>query len=66
MKQCYFCTNNLKDIDYKDTDVLKEFIDGHARLTKHHKNANCSLHQRKLALAVKRARFLALMPFING
>ena len=65
-KQCYFCVNNLKDVDYKDIEVLKEYIDGHSRIVKHRKTANCSLHQRKMTAAIKRARFLALLPFITG
>lgn len=64
MKQCYFCTNNVQHIDYKDVETLKKFINPHARMIAHSRTGICSLHQRKLAMAVKRARFLALMPFI--
>ncbi|MEK7136363.1 MAG: 30S ribosomal protein S18 [Patescibacteria group bacterium] len=65
-KQCHFCVNNIRDIDYKDIESLKTFLDGHARILKHKKTAVCSLHQRKLGSAIKRARFMALLPFING
>jgi len=63
-KQCHFCTNGIKEIDYKDVDVLKTFIDSHGRIVNHRRSAICAKHQRKLATAIKRARFLALMPFI--
>ena len=63
-KPCYFCTNGIKEIDYKDVDVLKQFIDSHGRIVNSRRSAVCAKHQRKLATAIKRARFLALMPFI--
>jgi small subunit ribosomal protein S18 len=65
MKQCHFCTNNIKEIDYKDTEVLKPFLDSYARIMNHKRSSTCARHQRKLATAVKRARFLALLPFIE-
>lgn len=64
MKQCYFCTNNVGDIDYKDVDSLKSFTDPHGRIIKHRRTSVCAKHQRKLATAIKRARLMALMPFI--
>jgi small subunit ribosomal protein S18 len=66
MKQCHFCTNNIKEIDYKDLETLKQFMDTHARIIKHKKSGLCSLHQRRLATAIKRARSLSLLPFILG
>ena len=66
MKQCHFCTNNIKEIDYKDVETLKQFLDTHARIIKHKKTGLCSLHQRRVATAIKRARSLALLPFIVG
>lgn len=66
MKQCYFCTNNIKEIDYKNVDLLRNFIDTHSKIVKHRRTAVCSKHQRKLSTAIKRARFLALLPFITG
>ena len=66
MKQCYFCTNNMKEIDYKEIDTLKNFIDAHGRIVNHKRSHTCARHQRKLANSIKRARFLALLPFIAG
>lgn len=64
MKQCHFCTNNLKDIDYKDIEALKAFMDSHGKIVNHRKSQVCAKHQRRLANAIKRARFLALIPYI--
>lgn len=66
MKQCHFCTNNIKEIDYKDVETLKQFLDTHSRIIKHAKSGLCSLHQRRVATAIKRARSLSLLPFITG
>ena len=65
-KQCPFCTNNVKEIDYKEVDTLKPFLDPHARIIKHRKTSVCSLHQRQLSTAIKRARELALLPYLIG
>lgn len=65
IKTCHFCTNNVRHIDYKDTATLKRFLDPYARIMKHGKTSVCQKHQRTLALAVKHARFLALLPFVS-
>lgn len=64
-KVCHFCTNNIKQVDYKDTENLKKFLDPYARIMKHTRSGVCARHQRKLAMAIKRARFLALLPFVS-
>ena len=66
VKNCYFCTNNIKRIDYKDVDLLRKFLDSHARLPAHRRTGVCARHQRALALAVKRARRLAFLPFVES
>ncbi len=65
-RQCSFCTNNVKDIDYKDIETLKTCVDTHMRISKHRKTGVCAKHQRSLALAIKRARFMALLPYLAG
>ncbi len=62
-KQCYFCTSNIRSVDYKDAENLKRFIDPQARIAAKRRTGVCSLHQRKLARAIKRARVLGLLPF---
>lgn len=64
-KECYFKENNIKHIDYKDTETLKKFLTPHARLNGTRKTGVSSKMQRKLATAVKRARFMALLPFVS-
>jgi small subunit ribosomal protein S18 len=59
---CYFCQKNIKEIDYKDTDVLRKFISGLFKIRPRKKSGVCSKHQRKLATAIKRARNLGLLP----
>lgn len=64
-KQCYFSSNNIKLIDYKDTELLKKFLDPYARITPRKKTGTSAKNQRKLALAVKHARFMGLIPFVG-
>ena len=63
-KHCYFSQNNIKHVDYKDTELLKKFLNPHARLLSRKRTGVAAKYQRKLAEAVKRARFMALLPFI--
>jgi len=63
-QQCYFTVNNVKQIDYKDTEILKKFLNPHARMIAGEHTGICANHQRQLATAVKRARFMALLPFV--
>jgi small subunit ribosomal protein S18 len=63
-KQCFFTHNNIKYIDYKDTDVLKKFLNPHGRMISRKRTGVCSKSQRQLAEAVKRARFFGLLPYV--
>lgn len=63
-KQCYFSQNNIQHIDYKDLEILKKFLNPHARLLSRKKTGVSAKSQRKLSEAVKRARFMALLPFV--
>lgn len=65
-RQCQFCTNNAKGVDYKDVELLKGYLDTHMRITKHRKTNVCAKHQRSLATAIKRARTLGLLPYLAG
>jgi len=62
-KQCSFCKEN-RSPDYKEVDTLKNFISPRGRILSRAKTGICAKHQRKLARAIKRARFLALLPFV--
>ena len=61
--QCYFCTKNQKLIDYKNAEVLREFTSGQMKIASRSRSGLCAKHQRRLSLAVKRARYLALIPY---
>jgi len=65
MKKCFFSQNNIKHIDYKDTEILKKFLNPHARLMSRKKTGVNAKSQRQLANAVKRARFMALIPYVS-
>lgn len=64
MKQDYFSSNNIKHIDYKDVDLLRRFLTPSARIQSRNRTGVTSKNQRKLAMAVKRARFMGLLPYI--
>lgn len=59
---CLFCQRNIKEIDFKDTELLRRFISGLAKIKAKKRTGVCSSHQRKLARAIKRARHLGLLP----
>jgi small subunit ribosomal protein S18 len=62
---CYFCQNNIKDIDYKDTELLRRFISTSVKILPRRRSGLCAKHQRKIARAIKRARIMALLPFVR-
>jgi len=57
--------NNSQIVDYKDVEALKKFLDTHSRIISRRRTGATAKQQRKLALAVKHARFMALLPFIS-
>lgn len=62
-KQCKFCGDENLKIDYKDQALLKYFITDRGKLVPRRISGNCAKHQREIAVAVRRARMIALMPF---
>src|SRR5437764_781515 len=62
-KVCRFCADKNVPIDYKDPQTLKYFITDRGKIIPRRISGNCALHQRKVAVAVKRSRMIALMPF---
>lgn len=64
MKQCFFTKNNVALIDYKDLDSLKKHVNPHGRMIARKRTGVCAKHQRQLAQAIKRARFMGLMPYV--
>ncbi|MBU1091583.1 30S ribosomal protein S18 [Patescibacteria group bacterium] len=64
-KNCYFCANNMRRIDYKETKNFEQFLDEQAKIIRRKETHFCVKHQKKLTQAIKRARFLALIPFVR-
>ncbi len=64
-KTCYFKSNNLKEVDYKDIELLKKFINSYGQILPRRRTGTSAKFQRKLAEAVKRARIMALLHFPN-
>ena len=65
-KSCPFCETRVHFIDYKDDRTLGRFITDHGKILPSRLSGTCSRHQRQLATAVKRARYLALIPYVRG
>jgi small subunit ribosomal protein S18 len=60
---CKYCSDKALPIDYKDPQALRYFISERGKIVPRRISGNCALHQRKITLAVKRARNIALLPF---
>jgi ribosomal protein S18 len=63
-KVCAFC-NQASYIDYKDTTLLRKFISDRGKIRARRVTGNCSQHQRDVAVAVKNAREMALLPYTS-
>lgn len=62
-RRCRFCKNNIDEVDYKDTSLLKGFINERGKILGARITKLCSFHQRRLTRAIKRAREVALLPY---
>lgn len=60
---CAFCVDKVKVIDYKNVRLLETYLDNYGKIKSGRKTGTCAKHQRRLAVAIKRARHLALLPF---
>ena len=64
-KPCYFCQNGIKEIDYKDTFLLRRYANALGKIIPKRRTGTCAKHQRQLALAIKRARIMAMLMFVR-
>ena len=62
-KVCQFCVDKVESIDYKDVARLRRFVSERGKIMPRRMTGTCAKHQRELAIAVKRARQVALLPF---
>ncbi len=60
---CFFCANKVEVIDYKDPVKLRSYISSRGKIEPRRRTGTCAKHQRLVAMAVKRARHLALLPY---
>jgi small subunit ribosomal protein S18 len=63
-KADYFNANNIKHVDYKDVEILKKFLNPNARMLSRRKSGLTAKNQRLLSTAIKRARFMGLLPYV--
>ena len=65
-KVCLFCAENAESIDYKDIAKLRKFISERAKILPRRVSGTCAQHQRALTTAIKRARQMALLPYVSN
>ena len=64
-KVCTFCADKILRIDYKDADLLSKYISERGKIMPKRMTGVCAIHQRELATAIKRARIVALLPYVR-
>ncbi len=64
-RYCFFCAHNMDHVDYKNANLIRRFTSSYGKIAPRKRSGVCSQHQRKLAEAIKRARIMALLPFVN-
>ncbi len=65
-KNCYFCSNKITTVDYKDGQLLRRFMSPHAKIMNRKKTGSCPKHQRMITTALKHARHMAFLPFVSA
>jgi len=65
VKACAFCKEGVEGIDYKDVPLLRKFISDRGKIRARRVTGNCTQHQRDIAMAVKNAREVALLPYTS-
>ena len=63
-KVCSFCVDKVTQIDYKDTAKLRRFLPERGKILPRRTTGTCAAHQRQLTTAIKRARHIALLPYV--
>lgn len=64
-KVCSFCVDKVSDIDYKDIPKLRRYLSDRGKIVPRRVTGTCARHQRQCTLAIKRARHLALLPYVT-
>lgn len=63
-KVCQFCADKMDFVDYKDTEMLKKYITERGKILPKRITGTCAIHQRAVTTAIKRARTVALLPYV--
>ncbi|PMQ02517.1 MAG: 30S ribosomal protein S18 [Dictyoglomus sp. NZ13-RE01] len=63
-KYCVFCSEKIEEIDYKNIERLKRFMTEKGKIYPRRVSGNCARHQRQLSKAIKRARYMGLLPYV--
>ena len=63
-KVCQFCADKTKEIDYKDIETLKKYVTERGKILPKRITGTCAIHQRAVTTAIKRARIVALLPYV--
>jgi len=64
-RECFFCTHHEMTVDYKNSQLLQKFISSYLKILPRKRTGACSTHQRRVSEAIKRARIMALLPFVH-
>ncbi len=64
-KYCRFCAKNIENIEYKNVELLQNFLTDRGKMRTRNSSGNCAKHQRKISSAIKNARIMALLPFVT-
>lgn len=65
-RRCEFCRSGMREIDYKDVERLRRYLTNRGKIIPRRSTGLCAFHQRKLSKAIKRARQMALLPFVEA
>lgn len=63
-KVCRFCAEKIDEVDYKDVKLLQRYLNGYGKIETRKRTGTCMKHQRRVSVALKRSRHLALLPFV--
>jgi small subunit ribosomal protein S18 len=65
-KSCYFCKDKVEDVDFKNVGQLRRYVSEKGKIRNRRITGACRRHQQQVAVAVKRAREMALLPYVGG
>lgn len=65
-KSCFLCRDHVAEVDYKDVDMLRRYTSDRGKIRSRRMTGACRRHQRQVAIAIKRAREMALLPYVGA